>query len=105
MYKLVKKIIQHRLRPLLYELISPYKTSFILGRNIQGNVIIVQEGMYLHQTRCRGSIQENTIGSKETLGGRGGGGNSARRLFIFFSKIRNRNVKRNTKTILFLLGL
>ena len=42
-YKLVKKIIMCRLRPFLDKLISPFQSTFVLGRKGLDNAIVVQE--------------------------------------------------------------
>lgn len=42
-YKLVIKVITNRLRPILGKIISPFQSSFIQGRGIEDNVILVKE--------------------------------------------------------------
>lgn len=42
-YKAITKIIANRLKPLLWDLISPTQCSFILGRHRSDNIIISQE--------------------------------------------------------------
>lgn len=41
-YKVRTKIIAHRLRPILSNLISPFQSSFLPGRRISNNVLIFQ---------------------------------------------------------------
>lgn len=42
-YKCLTKIIVNRIKPLLSKCISPIQASFVLGRNIQDNIIIVHD--------------------------------------------------------------
>lgn len=42
-YKLVTKIITHRVRPIISNLVSPFQSSFIKNRGIEDNVIVVKE--------------------------------------------------------------
>lgn len=46
LYKLVTKVLVHRLRPFLGDLISPLQSSFILGRGTKDNAILLQEIVY-----------------------------------------------------------
>lgn len=46
-YKSISKIIVGRIRPLLKDIISPAQTSFVPGRQISDNVLIVQEVLNL----------------------------------------------------------
>ncbi|XP_028767839.1 uncharacterized protein LOC114725488 [Neltuma alba] len=46
-YKCITKIIAIRLRSVMDNIISPYQTSFIKGRNIQDNIIVGQEIMHI----------------------------------------------------------
>ena len=48
-YKLITKCIVNRLKRVLPELISPFQSSFIPGRQITDNIIIMQE--LLHSMR------------------------------------------------------
>ncbi|KAL0012862.1 hypothetical protein SO802_007970 [Lithocarpus litseifolius] len=45
-YKIVSKILVHRLRPLLPSIISPMQAAFLEGRRSADNVIIAQELIY-----------------------------------------------------------
>lgn len=45
-YKIVTKILVHRMRPLLPSLISPMQAAFLKGRRGSDNVIIAQELIY-----------------------------------------------------------
>jgi hypothetical protein len=42
-YKIISKIIVHRIRPFLSNLVSPLQTAFVKGRRWLNNVIITQE--------------------------------------------------------------
>lgn len=42
-YKVISKVIANHLKPLLNSLVSPFQTTFIVGRNISENVILTQE--------------------------------------------------------------
>lgn len=42
-YKLITKIITNRIRPILGGIISPLQSSFIKGRGIEDNIIVVKE--------------------------------------------------------------
>ncbi|KAK4262419.1 hypothetical protein QN277_027981 [Acacia crassicarpa] len=46
-YKCVAKIITHRLKGVINELVSPFQASFIQGRHIQDNIIIGQELLHI----------------------------------------------------------
>lgn len=50
-YKIILKILANRLKPWLETLISKEQSAFVSGRQIQDNVLIVQE--VLHQLRTR----------------------------------------------------
>lgn len=41
LYKLVTKVLVHRLRPFLGDLISPLQSSFIPGRGTKDNAILL----------------------------------------------------------------
>lgn len=56
-YKLITKIISSRIRPFLSKIVSPLQSSFIKGRGIEDNVIIVKEVDHLFH-KCR---KENNI--------------------------------------------
>lgn len=45
-YKIITKIIVHRIRPLVPKLINPTQSSFLKGRRAADNAILVQEIMY-----------------------------------------------------------
>lgn len=45
-YKCITKIIVNRIKPFLDSIISPFQGSFILGRNIQDNIIIAKDMMH-----------------------------------------------------------
>lgn len=47
-YKLVTKVLANRLKQLMPELILPYQSSFIKGRNITDNIIITRKSF----TQC-----------------------------------------------------
>lgn len=42
-YKLVTMILVHRFRPFLGDLIGPFQSSFLLGKNTTDNILILQE--------------------------------------------------------------
>jgi hypothetical protein len=42
-YKLITKVLVHRLRPILNNLIGPYQSSFLPGRGTSDNSIVLQE--------------------------------------------------------------
>lgn len=46
-YKLITKIISSRIRPVLSQIVSPLQSSFIKGRGIEDNVIVVKEVAHL----------------------------------------------------------
>lgn len=51
-YKLITKIITHRLRPIICNLVSPLQSSFIKNRGIEDNVIVVKEVAHIfHKAR------------------------------------------------------
>ena len=45
-YKIIAKLLEKRLRPLLGKLISPLQGGFVKGRQIVDNVIQVQEALH-----------------------------------------------------------
>ncbi|XP_050238477.2 uncharacterized protein LOC126687968 [Mercurialis annua] len=51
MYKLVTKIITNKLKPIMPLIVSPTQVSFIEGRNITDNIIIVQEVIHFMRTK------------------------------------------------------
>jgi hypothetical protein len=42
-YKIITKVLVHRLRPILNNIIGPYQSSFLLGRGTTDNAIVLQE--------------------------------------------------------------
>lgn len=51
-YKLVTKMIVNRLKAILHELIAPHQSSFVLGRQITDNIVIVQDVIHtMHKRR------------------------------------------------------
>ena len=42
LYKLLSRIIMHRLKPYMAEVINPCQAGFVLGRRTSDNIIIVQ---------------------------------------------------------------
>ncbi|XP_030477324.1 uncharacterized protein LOC115694334 [Syzygium oleosum] len=50
-YKIISKVMVNRLKQWLPDLISPEQSAFVSGRQIQDNILIVQE--VLHQLRVR----------------------------------------------------
>ncbi|XP_056688698.1 uncharacterized protein [Spinacia oleracea] len=56
-YKLVTKIISSRLKNILGRIISPFQSSFIHGRGIEDNVILVKEmAHHFHKVKKRNKI-------------------------------------------------
>ena len=53
-YKLITKIIASRLKPYMSSLISPLQTSFVPGRSIEENVIIIKEVAHIFNKAKRG---------------------------------------------------
>lgn len=61
-YKVITKILVHRLWPFLNQFISLFQSSFILGRRASDNVIILREALNVlkkKQGRKSPSLQEN----------------------------------------------
>lgn len=54
-YKLITKIISSRIRPILANIVSPLQSSFIKGRGIEDNVIVVKEVAH-HFHKCNKGI-------------------------------------------------
>jgi hypothetical protein len=52
-YKIISKVIVNKIKPLLNEIISPFQSSFIPGRNIHHNIIVAQE-MVHSMSRMKG---------------------------------------------------
>lgn len=44
-YKVLSKVIMYRIRPFMHHLISPFQASFILGRRVVDNVVILREAL------------------------------------------------------------
>jgi hypothetical protein len=42
-YKIITKVLVHRLRPILNNIIGPYQSSFLPGRGTTDNAIVLQE--------------------------------------------------------------
>ncbi|KAA3480418.1 LINE-1 reverse transcriptase isogeny [Gossypium australe] len=51
LYKLVMKIIPNRFKVVFPKIIGPEQTSFIVGKNITGNIIVAQE--VIHSMRSK----------------------------------------------------
>lgn len=45
-YKTITKILVNRLKPIMSKLESPMQSSFILGRMISDNIVLVQEAVH-----------------------------------------------------------
>lgn len=52
-YKCVSKVVVNRLKSYLADLVSPYQTSFVPGRHIQDNVVLVKELFHI-MSRLKG---------------------------------------------------
>ena len=50
-YKILAKLLENRVKPLLFKLISPCQGGFVAGRYILDNVILVQESMHSSNQR------------------------------------------------------
>lgn len=55
-YKLITKIIVNRLKPVLADLISHFQSSFVPGRQITDNVVVVQEVIHTIRLRKVGKV-------------------------------------------------
>ncbi|RYR39566.1 hypothetical protein Ahy_A09g045127 isoform B [Arachis hypogaea] len=55
-YKVITKILVNRIKPTLNDIIAPYQSSFVPGRNIQDNIIIAKEVMH-SMKRMRGKAK------------------------------------------------
>ncbi|WOK93864.1 hypothetical protein Cni_G02565 [Canna indica] len=54
LYKVLTKVIVNRIRPLLSKVISPVQSAFIPGRQMQNNVLIVNEVVNVfHSSKAR----------------------------------------------------
>ena len=63
-YKAISKILVAKLQPLLYKLISPAQSSFIPGRWIAKNQVIVKELIHSFKTR---KVKEGFVAIKIDL--------------------------------------
>jgi hypothetical protein len=51
-YKIITKVLVHRLRPILNSIIGPYQSSFLPGRGTSDNAIVLQEIIhYMRRTK------------------------------------------------------
>ncbi|XP_012070541.1 uncharacterized protein LOC105632711 [Jatropha curcas] len=55
LFKLITKVNANRIKLVLIEIISPTESSFILGRQIYDNVIVLQEVVHSMQHRSTGA--------------------------------------------------
>lgn len=55
-YKLITKIIVNRLKPVLTDLIAHFQSSFVPGRQITDNVVVVQEVIHTMRLRKVGKV-------------------------------------------------
>lgn len=60
LYKLITKIIIHRIKPLLPNIISPSEASFLQNRKLSDNAIIIQE-FITHINKIRGKKRNMII--------------------------------------------
>lgn len=60
MYKTVTKILANKLKGILPDLIRPTQTSFVPGRQITGNIVMVQEIIHTMRNK-RGKIRQTAI--------------------------------------------
>lgn len=57
LYKIVTKVLVHRLRPFLNDMVSPLQSSFNPGRSTSDNAIVLQEIVhYMHKSKRRRGI-------------------------------------------------
>lgn len=50
-YKTIIKILVNRMRPFLDQIISPFQASYVLGRRLVNNVVILREIMHTLNTK------------------------------------------------------
>lgn len=55
MYKVISKIMVIRLKPILWELISPQQSAFVGKRLIQDNLVVAQEAFHFLKKRSVGA--------------------------------------------------
>lgn len=60
-FKIMTKMVANRLKCLLPNLISKSQSTFILGRSIQENCILVFEVMHAYHQRTRGKDYSATL--------------------------------------------
>lgn len=55
-YKIISKILANRLQPILPTIVSPFQNAFVLGRQIQDNLLIAHEVYHKLKVRTQGKI-------------------------------------------------
>jgi len=63
-YKIITKVIVHRLRPILNNIIGPYQSGFLPGRGTTDNAIVLQEIIHF---MCRSKKKEGYVAFKIDL--------------------------------------
>ncbi|XP_061347266.1 uncharacterized protein LOC133292825 [Gastrolobium bilobum] len=62
LYKILSRVIVHRLKPVMDKLISPSQVSFVPGRQIQDNIVIVQELIHsMHKMKVCSNLQDQCL--------------------------------------------